>query len=131
MRYGKQTFKLPISYLLESEIGTKRFEIQLRIGSDLSHLRNIVNRFHLSESNRLLNRFEKNRIESKSKVQVQILRLIALTTKVFYIMFFTCGGHGKLSWRHKHIHCHESNPCESCGPLDRTILHRISMRTTF
>ena len=31
--------------------------------------------------------------------------------------------------RHKHRNGHESGPRESCEPLDRTILHRISVRT--
>ena len=39
--------------------------------------------------------------------------------------------HQLLGLRHNHRHCHESSPRESCGPLDRTILHRISVQTTF
>ena len=34
-----------------------------------------------------------------------------------------------LAPRHKHRNGHESGPGESCKPLDRTILHRISVRT--
>ena len=33
--------------------------------------------------------------------------------------------------RHKHRNCHENSRRESCEFLDRTILHRISVRTTF
>ena len=33
--------------------------------------------------------------------------------------------------RHKQRNCHGNGLCESCGPLDWTILHRISVRTFF
>ena len=35
----------------------------------------------------------------------------------------------KVAPRHKHRNGHENGSRESCGPLDRTILHRISART--
>ena len=37
---------------------------------------------------------------------------------------------GTIAPRHKDRNCHENGPRESCGPLDWTILHRISARTT-
>ena len=35
----------------------------------------------------------------------------------------------KVAPNHNRRNCHESSPRKSCGPLDRTILHRISVRT--
>ena len=50
---------------------------------------------------------------------------------VRFMRFGSCGSASgdQIVPMHKNRGCHENSPCESCGPLDRTILHRISVRT--
>ena len=61
-----------------------------------------------------------------------ILHRISVRTTLWRRHFSGSGstfGPRNRALRHKNRNCHESSPRESCEPLDRTILHRISART--